>query len=174
MQAETPEGSAHGQMASDGMMLSAEEGAAMHRRRSFASATGHARAAIRRSVWLVALLTAAATAAGCGGQGSHATKTSVVACGTAKTAAEVPVKILVAKGKVACGTAKGVVLAYARAIRSGQAPGNGGGGPVKIRGWTCQGFATPVVLQTGRAAKCERNGVEILEILPPPTSPSAS
>ncbi len=34
MQTETPEGSAHGQMASDGMMLSAEEGAAMHRRRS--------------------------------------------------------------------------------------------------------------------------------------------
>ena len=146
----------------------------MHRRRFRASATGHARASIRRSVWLVALLTAAATAAGCGGQGPQATKTSVIACGTARTAAEVPVKILVAKGKVACGTAKAVVLAYARAIRSGHAPGNGGGGPVKIKGWTCQGFTTPVVLQTGRAAKCQRNGVEILEILPSPPSPSAS
>ena len=63
------------------------------------------------------------------------------------------------------------MLAYARAIRSGLAPGNGGGGPVKIKGWTCQGFATPVVLQTGKASKCARDGVEILEILPPPPSP---
>jgi hypothetical protein len=86
----------------------------------------------------------------------------------------VPVKVLVAEGNVACGTAKAVLLAYARAIRTGQAPGNGGGGPVQIRGWTCQGFATPVVLATGKAAKCKRDGVEILEILPPPPSPSAS
>ncbi len=67
-----------------------------------------------------------------------------------------------------------MVLAYAKAIRSGQAPGNGGGGPVKIKGWTCQGFTTPVVLRTGKAAKCARDGVEILEILPPLPSPSAS
>ncbi|MGN6794542.1 MAG: hypothetical protein ACTHJW_19330 [Streptosporangiaceae bacterium] len=143
----------------------------MHRR-SPAHATGHARATIRRSVGLVVLLTAAAP--GCGGPGSPATRTRVVACGTAKTAAEVPVKVLVAQGNVACGTAKAVMLAYARAIRSGRAPGNGGGGPVKIKGWTCQGFATPVVLQTGKAAKCKRGDVEILEILPPPPSPSAS
>ena len=89
-------------------------------------------------------------------------------CGTAKTAADVPVKILIDKGSIACGTARAVVLAYAKAIRSGQAPGNGGGGPVKIKGWTCQGFTTPVVLRTGKAAKCARDGVEILEILPSP------
>jgi hypothetical protein len=144
----------------------------MHPRRSPAAATGPARAVIRRSIGLIALLTAAA--AGCGGQASPATRTRVIKCGTAKTAAEVPVKVLVAEGNVACGTAKAVLLAYARAIRTGQAPGNGGGGPVQIRGWTCQGFATPVVLATGKAAKCKRDGVEILEILPPPPSPSAS
>jgi hypothetical protein len=159
-------------MSSDGMMLSRRKEPAMHPRRSPAQATGRARAAIRRSVWLVALLSAAA--AGCSGQGSTATKSRVITCGNAKTAAEVPVKVLIAKGNVACGTAKAVVLAYARAIRSGDAPGNGGGGPVKIQGWTCQGFATPVVLQTGKAAKCKRDGIEILEILPPPASPSAS
>jgi hypothetical protein len=118
------------------------------------------------------LLTAAAS--GCGGQGPAATRIRVIACGTAKTAAEVPVKVYVAKGDISCGTAKSVMLDYANAIRSGEAPGNGGGGPVKINGWTCQGFSTPVVLDTGKAAKCKRGGVEILEILPPPPSPSAS
>ena len=144
----------------------------MHPRRSPALATGRARTAILRSVGLVALLSAAAT--GCSGQGSPATRSRVISCGIAKTAAEVPVKVLIAKGHIACGAAKAVVIAYARAIRSGQAPGNGGGGPVKIQGWTCLGFATPVVLQTGRAAKCKRDGIEILEILPPPPSQSAS
>jgi len=145
----------------------------MHPRRPRRRASDRARAAIARSALLVALLMAAVAA--CGGPGSSpATRTSVTACGTAKTAADVPVKVLVAKGHLACTKAKAVVRAYATAIRSGQAPGNGGGGPVSIKGWTCQGFATPVVLQTGKAAKCARHGVEILEILPPPPSPSVS
>jgi hypothetical protein len=84
------------------------------------------------------------------------------------------VKVEVAKGSISCGTAKAVELAYAKAIRSGLAPGNGGGGPVKVMGWTCQGFATPIVLQTGKASKCTRGGSEILEILPPLPSPAAS
>lgn len=145
----------------------------MHPRRSPGRAARRARAAIRRSLGLVVLLTAAT--AGCSGTGSPpAAGTRVTACGTAKTAADVPVRVLVAKGHLACTTARAVVQGYARAIRSGKAPGNGGGGPVRIRGWVCQGFATPVVLQTGKAAKCARDGVEILEILPPPPSPSAS
>lgn len=145
----------------------------MHPRRSRGRAASRVRATIRRSLWLVVLLTAAT--AGCSGQGSQpASGAKITACGTAKTAADVPVKVLVAKGHLACGAARAVVLAYARAIRSGQAPGNGGGGPVSIKGWTCQGFATPVVLKTGRAAKCQHDDVEILEILPPPPAPSAS
>ena len=142
----------------------------MHARLPPGRARRHTGAAIRRSLGVVVLLTAAV--AGCGGSGSPpATRTRVTACGTAKTAADVPVKVLVAKGHLACTKARTVVRAYARAIRSGQAPGNGGGGPVSIKGWTCQGFATPVVLQTGKAAKCTRDGIEILEILPPPPSP---
>jgi hypothetical protein len=143
----------------------------MHPRRSRGRTAGRARATIRRSLGLVVLLTAAT--AGCSGQGSQPPSRAKI-CGTAKTAADVPVKVLVAKGHLACGAARAVVLAYARAIRSGQAPGNGGGGPVSIKGWTCQGFATPVVLKTGQAAKCQHDDVEILEILPPPPAPSAS
>jgi len=98
----------------------------------------------------------------------------VTACGTEKTAASVPVRVEVIRGQLACTTARAIERAYAAAVRSGQAPGNGGGGPVKIQGWTCQGFATPVVLHTGKASKCVRDGVEILEVLPPVPSPSAS
>jgi hypothetical protein len=156
------------------MMLFAQEGAAMCRRRSPGRAASRARATIQRSLGMVVLLTAAA--AGCSTEQASppASKTRITACGTAKTAADVPVKVLVANGSISCRRARAVVLAYAEAIRSGRAPGNGGGGPVKIRGWTCQGFTTPVVLKTGKAAKCARHGIQILEILPPPPSPSAS
>jgi len=117
-----------------------------------------------------------AAAAGCSNSADQgpATRARVIACGTAKTAASVPVRVEVIRGQLACSVARTIERAYAAAIRSGQAPGNGGGGPVQIRGWTCQGFATPVVLQTGRASKCVRDGIEILEVLPPVPSPSAS
>ena len=48
-------------------------------------------------------------------------------------------------------------------------PGTGGGAPVHVQGWTCQGFATPVVLRTGQASKCVDGGKEILAILPNPS-----
>ncbi|SRR6266567_2627238 len=144
----------------------------MHPRGSVGRAGGQA--SVRRASYiaLVLLLTAAA---GCSHSGSPSPgAATVTSCGTAKSAADVPVKVEVARGHVPCGTAKTVEADYARAIRSGQAPGNGGGGPVKVRGWTCQGFATPIVLHTGKASKCVRDGDEILEILPPPPSPSSS
>ena len=44
-----------------------------------------------------------------------------------------------------------------------------------IKGWVCQGYATPQVLATGRASACRKNGMEILAILPAPAaSPAAS
>jgi hypothetical protein len=146
----------------------------MHPRRSSGRARRLARARIGGSFWLAVLVMAAA--AGCGNSAAQgpATRTRVTACGTAKTAAAVPVRVEVIRGQLACTTARAIERAYAEAVRSGQAPGNGGGGPVKIRGWTCQGFATPVVLQTGKASKCVRDGIEILEVLPPVPSPSAS
>jgi hypothetical protein len=148
----------------------------MHPRRPSGRARRLARPRIGRLGWLAVLVTVAA--AGCANSGAahpgQATKARVTPCGTAKTAAAVPVKVEVIKGQIACAAAMAVERAYAAAIRSGRAPGNGGGGPVKIRGWTCQGFATPIVLQTGKASKCVRGGTEILEVLPPVPSPSGS
>ena len=118
-------------------------------------------------------------AAGCGATGSPAASgpagsqgpaagSSGVSCGTTKTAANVPVQVQVRYGKVSCGAAMSIERDYAKAIKDGSAPGNGGGGPVQIDGWTCQGFATPVVLRTGQASKCVLSGTEILAILPTP------
>jgi hypothetical protein len=100
-------------------------------------------------------------------------------CGTTKTAAGVPVIIKIAKGSASCGTALSVENQYAALVKSGAVQGNGGGAPVSVAGWTCQGYPTPEVLQTGDASQCHHGGVEILAVLPTPTgaataSPTAS
>lgn len=123
---------------------------------------------LRTPLAIAALAVAAGFAlAGCG-QGKAAT--AVVDCGTSHTAADVPVQIHVEKGQVSCRVALAVEASYAKAIQAGKAPGNGGGGPVMVNGWTCQGFNTPQVLKTGEASKCLKGNVEILATLKTPTS----
>ena len=90
-------------------------------------------------------------------------------CGTTRTAANVPVVIKVTKGTVVCGTAMHVEDEYAAKIRAGQVQGNGGGAPVTVNGWTCQGYATPEVLSTGNASQCHTGSAAILAVLPVPT-----
>jgi hypothetical protein len=148
----------------------------MHARWRVGSASGQSAVRLSRAVLaaLVLLL-----AAGCGsaakaaepGSSSPAGASSPPAgtpCGTTRTAANVPVHVEVEHGQVSCTLAMTVERDYAKAILDGRAPGNGGGGPVKVKGWTCQGFATPEVLQTGQASKCVHGSTEILAILPAP------
>jgi hypothetical protein len=97
-----------------------------------------------------------------------ATQAGATSCGTTRTAANVPVDIQIARGQVSCAAALTVERDYAKAILSGQVPGTGGGAPVHVQGWVCQGFATPVVLKTGQASKCVQGTDEILAILPAP------
>jgi hypothetical protein len=121
---------------------------------------------LRAPIGVAALLAVIAlTAVGCSAPAK--TKTATL-CGTARTVANVPVKVEVARGKLACPTAVTVERDYTKAIAAGRAPGNGGGGPVKISGWMCRGFPTPKVLQTGWASQCVRGSTEILAVLPPP------
>jgi hypothetical protein len=121
---------------------------------------------------VAALLT---LAAGCGSPAPKpaapkrsATPAGAASCGTTRTAANVPVHIQIARGQVSCATALTVERDYAKAILSGKVPGTGGGAPVHVQGWVCQGFATPVVLKTGQASKCVQGSKEILAILPAP------
>jgi len=86
-------------------------------------------------------------------------------CGTTRTAADVTVIIKVAKGTVDCGTALRIEDEYAAKIRAGQVLGNGGGAPVAVSGWTCQGYPTPEVLSTGTASQCHNSSAAIVAVL---------
>ncbi len=138
----------------------------------------------RAAAALATAMLAASAVAGCGPahgqspgsgtQGSPAAGGSPAAqCGTARTAAGVLVLIEVQHGSVDCHTALAIERAYTRAVASGKVHGNGGGAPVTIKGWVCQGFNTPQVLATGHASACHKNGTEILAVLPTP-SPGSS
>jgi hypothetical protein len=96
-------------------------------------------------------------------------------CGTGKTAAGVPVLVEIGQGPLGCPAAMKIERDYASALASGRAPGNGGGGPVTIEGWVCQGFNTPQILRTGDTSRCSKGPSEILAVLAmPPGSASPS
>lgn len=118
---------------------------------------------LRGSLFLAVAVFAGLALTGCGS--SPAKAAGPVRCGTSRTAANTPVVIDVAKGHVACSAALSVERAYTQAIRSGRVAGNGGGEPVKVDGWTCQGFPTPQVLKNGRTSKCDKGGTELVAIL---------
>ncbi len=121
----------------------------------------------------VALVTGcAAGTAGSTGGSPAAARPAGRPCGSSRTAAGVKVLIMVERGQVACSVAQAVEKAYAEAIASGKVPGNGGGAPVTVQGWVCQGFNTPEVLRTGNASRCTRDGSRILAVLPSPGAPS--
>ncbi len=106
--------------------------------------------------------------AGAGTQGAAApavVSTPLTSCGTTRTSAGVRVEIEIQHGPVPCRAALAVERAYARALASGKVPGNGGGAPVKIRGWLCKGFATPEVLATGHTSTCRKGAAQILAVL---------
>ena len=94
-------------------------------------------------------------------------------CGTTRTGANVPVWIKVEKGTVACATVLTVERDYAAMIAGGQVQGNGGGAPVKVDGWTCQGYATPTVTRTGIASECHTASAEVVAVLLSPTASSS-
>ncbi|HEY4461214.1 MAG TPA: hypothetical protein VGN41_01010 [Streptosporangiaceae bacterium] len=136
------------------------------RRLTHAGQAGVRAAAVTLGIGVLAACSASA------GSGSASASTT---CGTTRTAANVPVIIKVGRGSVSCGTAMRVENSYAAAVRAGKIRGNGGGAPVTVSGWTCQGFPTPEVLRTGQTSACRTNSAEVLAILPPPsgTAPSA-
>jgi hypothetical protein len=122
---------------------------------------------------LAALLTGGVgVLAGCSSSAAGAGVGST--CGITQTAADVPVIIKVIKGTVDCEMAMRVENEYAAAIRNGQVRGNGGGAPVAVSGWTCQGYPTPEVLSTGNASQCHTNSAMIVAVLSVPTPGATS
>jgi hypothetical protein len=84
----------------------------------------------------------------------------------------VPVIVKVTKGSVDCATAMRVQASYAALVKRGALQGNGGGAPLAVRGWTCQGYPTPQVLATGAASECHTASAELVAVLALPASPS--
>ena len=107
--------------------------------------------------------------AGCSGGPGAGVSGVGATCGATRTAANVPVVIKVAAGTVNCGTALKVEEEYAAMIRAGQVQGTGGGAPVTVNGWTCQGYNTPEMLRTGNASQCHTGTATIRAVLPVPT-----
>lgn len=117
------------------------------------------------------------TAAGGPGASSpvaSASSAPAIRCGRTHTAAGVPVDVEIV-GHASCHEAMAVERGYSRAIAAGKVPGNGGGAPVGIQGWICQGYDTPQVLATGRASACRKHGSQIIAVLPSvsPSPPSS-
>ena len=113
--------------------------------------------------------------AGCSSAASGAQRAGAGAtCGSTRTAADVPVIIKVIKGTVDCGVAMRVENEYAARIRAGQVRGNGGGSPVTVSGWICQGYPTPEVLSTGDTSQCRTGSAAIVAVLPVPTPEATS
>jgi hypothetical protein len=93
------------------------------------------------------------------------TGTTGTTCGHTRTAVNVPVVIMVARGTVDCATALRVEAGYAAAIRAGDLQGNGGGAPVAVDGWTCESYPTQEVLRTGNASECHTANAEVVAVL---------
>ena len=135
-----------------------------------------AAAVVWRAVPVTAAVAITVLAAGCGGStpahqaGAANPSVSQLAaprqtCGTSRTAVNVPVTIEVERGSASCPLAMRIQSAYTGLVRSGRVPGNGGGAPVKVDGWTCQGTDTTTTVQTGEASSCRRGSTEIIAVL---------
>ena len=112
-------------------------------------------------------LTACSSAPAAGAPGSTGTS-----CGTTRTGANVPVVIKVTKGTVDCPTAMRVEQGYATLLKQGDIQGNGGGAPITVNGWTCQGYPTPQVLRTGAASECHTATAAVAAVLALPSTGS--
>ena len=138
------------------------------RRSSDRASLPHRRRARLAGGYAIAAVASVLLAAGCSAGSGHTPGGSAASCGTAHTVADVPVTVEVMKGQVACGEAVTIERAYTdaieRAIRSGKF-GNGGGAPIAVHGWKCQGFPTPTVDKTGKTSKCTHDGAEIIAVL---------
>jgi hypothetical protein len=120
---------------------------------------------VTRILALLCTVALGAVLTGCSSSSSGAG----ASCGTSHTAVGVPVVIKVAKGSVGCSTALAVENNYASLIKHGDIRGNGGGAPVSVNGWTCQGYLTPQILATGNTSECHNGNTEIVAVLPVPT-----
>ena len=110
---------------------------------------------------------------GCAAPGTAASNAAST-CGRTLTGVDIAVVVRIGRGAVSCPTAMTVEKSYAALIRAGGLRGNGGGAPVSIRGWTCQGYTSAEIAQTERVSVCVKGSAQIFTVLPSPPTPSTS
>ena len=127
------------------------------------------KSALMRAWFLITMGLAVGLAAGCvTGCAAPGTTTSDAAatCGRTLTGVDIAVVVRIGRGSVSCPTAMTVEKSYAALIRAGGLRGNGGGAPVSIRGWTCQGYTSAEIAQTERVSVCVKGSAQIFTALP--------
>jgi hypothetical protein len=138
------------------------------------TAPGARRTAVALALTGVVMLGAGCSNGAGGGAGPHGPVTAPsasplapprVTCGTAHTAVNVPVTVEVEKGSASCAEAMRIQSGYTGLVESGHLGGNGGGSPVQVDGWTCQGTDTTTTVQTGEASECHKGTTEIVAVL---------
>lgn len=120
----------------------------------------------------LAVSLAAGGATGCAASGTTSSNAAAT-CGRTLTGVDIAVVVRIGRGAVSCPTAMTVEKSYAALIRAGGLRGNGGGAPVSIRGWTCQGYTSAEIAQTERVSVCVKGSAQIFTVLPSPP-PSTS
>jgi hypothetical protein len=126
----------------------------------------------RISSFIMAAALAAGSAAGCATSGVSTPGTPAT-CGRTRTGVNVAVVITIGRGSVSCPAAMTVEKSYAALIRAGDVRGNGGGAPVSVHGWTCQGYTSAEITRTSRVSVCVQGSAEIFAVLPPPAAANA-
>ncbi|MFF7183611.1 hypothetical protein [Streptomyces sp. NPDC008121] len=74
------------------------------------------------------------------------------------TAAGFPAEIKIQTGPADCTEALDVFTRYYKALDHGEAPGSGGGGPVKVSDWTCQ---SPSYAERDKQPTCVRGATTV-------------
>jgi hypothetical protein len=131
------------------------------------------KSALMRAWFLIMMGLAVGLAAGCvtgcavpGITTSNAAANAAATCGRTLTGVDIAVVVRIGRGSVSCPTAMTVEKSYAALIRAGGLRGNGGGAPVSIRGWTCQGYTSAEIAQTERVSVCVKGSAQIFTALP--------
>lgn len=106
----------------------------------------------------VAPLSACGTSPGAESTGSASVAGPGTVCGDIRTAAGYPATERIVRGQVSCADVTHVFTDYYAALGAGRAPGNGGGGPVRVDGWVCE--STPATA-SDPTTTCDRGADEI-------------
>jgi hypothetical protein len=82
-------------------------------------------------------------------------------CGKVDAAGGAPAYLKVTTGSATCAEAVSVYQAFFAEIAEGKAPGQGSGGGLAVRGWSCVIYPPDRIRRNGRGADCTKGGTTV-------------